>query len=657
MANQDHSNERRLVALLAAACTLGSLAVAPAANAATTSVTADKAQTSTSQTTETGNTSDKADATADKTTDAGETGNAGNATAGDANNGNTASGDTSQNDAAATDVATVTSADGTTTSYPTFAAALAAAQAGETVTLTKNSDESTVRVDKKITVTAANGAVYSGTMTVHDGATITGMTFSLTGAGGSNTSVSVQGAGDVKIEGNTFGIAENAAVTGYYGIYVQKGSARVSISGNTFDYPTAAKNRNRTAIYLTGQENTVTDITVTNNTMKITGVASNKGQAVFIDASGGRNDYGITNLTVTNNTVSATNEVKANAVGLYVQGVKGLTFTDNTFTNLSQAVGSGALPGQNQTSTDIEVGGNDFTGTAAGYDFPAGSVPSGGITVTKPDKVEASKPSQHIMAGVQQADGSVVAYSSLADAIANAAAGSTVVLFENAPLTQPLTITKKIIFDAQGHNITGNQLKFEAGSDGSAVKNAVFYGSTAAATATPATMVLIDGVSGVQVTGSTFVMFADTAALTNKVAGVTVQAKNGNTATGTVISDNTFKVSSGVNSNENNIGVQLIEEQGGTISNTAISDNTFEVRTGVSIYANGNHAAQSGAIATIVKNTFTGEYAVIGEGSLDASKLSYSSASGNTFAKSIVPYLGDGQGREGLRRDLRRQHR
>ena len=558
MANQDHSNERRLVALLAAACTLGSLAVAPAANAATTSVTADKVQTSTSQTTEAG----KNDTATGDTNKGDTTGDTGKNDA--ANNGNTAADGTNQGeDAAVNGVATVTSADGTAKSYPTFAAALAAAQAGETVTLTKNSDESTVRVDKKITVTAANGAVYSGTMTVHDGATITGMTFSLTGAGGSNTSVSVQGAGDVKIEGNTFGIAENAAVTGYYGIYVQKGSARVSISGNTFDYPTAAKNHNRTAIYLTGQENTVTDITVTNNTMKVTGAASNKGQTVFIDASGGRNDYGITNLMVTGNTVSATAETKANATGIYVQGVKGLTFTDNTFTNLSQAVGSGAMPGQNSTSTDIEVGGNDFTGTNTGYGFDKDSVPSGGLTVTKPDKVEASKPSQHIMAGVQQTDGSVVAYSSLAGAIANAAAGSTVVLFENAPLTQPITITKKIVIDAQGHNITGNQLKFETGSDGSAVKNAVFYGSAAAATATPATMVLIDGASGVQVTGNTFVMFADTVTtLPGKVAGVTVQAESGNTATGTVISNNTFKVSTGANSNENNIGVQLLEEHG-----------------------------------------------------------------------------------------------
>ncbi|OZG59870.1 internalin [Bifidobacterium myosotis] len=549
MPDKNHSMARRSAALLATVCTLGSLAVTPIANAAP------EPEPSTTQ-----QTTNQPQGNADV-----------NANADGAN----------EADAVA-NVATVTSPDGQTTSYPTFSAALAASKAGETVTLTANSDESTVRVDKKITVTSVNGAVYSGTMTVHDGATIKGMTFSLTGAAGSNTSVSVQGAGDVKIEGNAFGIAENAAVTGYYGVYVQKGSARVSISNNTFNYPTAAKNHNRTAIYLTGQENTVTDVTVANNTMKVTGAASNKGQTVFIDASGGRNDYGITNLTVTGNTVSATAETKSNATGIYVQGVKGLTFTDNTFTNLSQAVGSGAMPGQNTTSTDIKVGGNDFTGTDTGYGFEKGSVPSGGLTITKPDKVDASRPSQGIVAGVKKSDSdALVTYVSLADAIKDAEDGDTVQLLSSITLDSVMAINKKIILDGQGYALNGQIRLAEKASD-SIIQNVKFVLNSTSKMNGWSANIYISAASNVKITNNTFMITADAFMISGKAMGVYVFPNQNAKVDGTQITNNTFDIDGTAGYH---IAIHLSNEINDAvpgITNTVISGNTMVAHKGAS---------------------------------------------------------------------------
>ena len=469
----------RAAALVAAVCTLSSLTIAVPANAADNGVAS--AQTSEAQTSAPTN-----QATQDSTVQ----NNAANAVA----------------DAAAS-VATVTS-NGQTTSYGSLSAALNAAQNGDTVTLTADSSEN-VRVEKKITVTSANGAVYSATMSVHDGATITGMHFTLTGDGGNNANLSIQGAGDVKITNNTFDIASNAATNRYYGIFVQQGSARISISENTFNYATA-KNRDRTAIYITGENGIVKNVTIEKNTMQVTGSASDKGLVVFIDAVGGQsNDHGVTNLTVTENIVSASEDSKARTIGMYMQGVDGVTFIDNEFTNLSQAIGSGQLPGQEDTSININVGGNDFTNTNVGYGFGAGTVPSGGLTITKPDKVEASRPVQGIAAAVKKAGTDMMlTYANLADAINAAAEGDTVQLLSNVVLTSSVTISKKITLDGQGYTLNSqateltSQITLDSNASGSTIQNVRFLTKVTSTVSNAA--IHLNEAAGVTIVDNTF---------------------------------------------------------------------------------------------------------------------------------------------------------
>ena len=576
MANQDHSNERRLVALLAAACTLGSLAVAPAANAATTSVTADKAQTTTSQTTEAGNTSDKADATADKTTGTGETGNADNTTAGDANNGNTAAGDTNQNDAAATDVATVTSADGkTVTPYESFSKALAAVKAGEMVTVTQSTSENVdvAQGVENYTVTAAEGAVYSGTMTAHGAVTITGMTFSLDGTNGTTTSVSIQGAGGVVVKNNTFSVAENAANKTYNGVFLAQGSARATIDGNTFNFSVPQGNHERRAVNIQGNP-TINEVAITNNKLNVTGAANDKGMVMLLSALGNTaNGYGVTNLMVTGNTVTADAESKGSAYGAYVQGVQNMTFTGNSFTNLRQALGSGVATGQNTKSDKVTVGDNTFKGTTFGYNLGNG-VTDDGLTFSKPDNGNTNNP--NIAAGVPGKDGVITPYATLAEAIKAAQNGDTVTLLSNVTLSSVLTVGKTITLDGRGYSLNG-QLVLGAQATGTQITNVHFILNSTTKVTNFSSSVMISAADRVQVTGNTFTITADAKITSGRAVGVNVQTNSGEKVEGTMISGNTFDMADG--DSGYHYGVLLTNEvNSGTeagVINTVISNNTM----------------------------------------------------------------------------------
>ncbi|PST47674.1 hypothetical protein COO72_11810 [Bifidobacterium callitrichos] len=576
MVNQDHSNERRLVALLAAACTLGSLAVAPAANAATTPVTADKAQTTTSQTTEAGNTSDKADATADKTTGTGETGSAGNATAGDANNGNTAADGTNQNDAAATDVATVTSADGTTvTPYDSFRKALDAVKTGETVTLTTSTSENVdvAQGVENYTVTAAEGAVYSGTMTAHGAVTITGMTFSLDGTNGTTTSVSIQGAGGVVVKNNTFSVAENADQNqSYNGVVLAQGSARATIDGNTFNFSVPQKSKERRAVNIQGNP-TISTVSITNNKLNVTGAASLNGMVMLLSAFGNTaSGYGVTNLTVTGNTVTADAESKGSAYGAYVQGVQNMTFTGNSFTNLRQALGSGVATGQNTKSDKVTVGDNTFKGTTFGYNLGNG-VTDDGLTFSKPDNGNTNNPG--IAAGVVGENGVITPYATFDAAVKAAKDGDIVQLLSNVTLDNFVTINKKIVLDGQGYTLNG-QIRLSEKASGSTIQNVRFMLNSVSKMSGWSANVYISSASNVKITNNTFTMTGNSSMISGKAMGIFVFPNQNTKIDSTTITNNKFDIDA--TGKSYNVGIHLSNEINTNvpgITNTVISGNTM----------------------------------------------------------------------------------
>ena len=376
-------------------------------------------------------------------------------------------------------VATVTS-NGVTTPHASFSAAINAAKDGDTVTLVESTSER-VKVEKKITVTAKEGAVYSGTMSVHDGATITGMTFSLDGKDGTTTSVALKGAGDVTISGNEFTLDKNAAkndyksihldqesaratindntfnltasaqTSNYSGIYLASGTKNVSVSGNTFSYPVIAMNKTRIAVDVQGSS--TSSVTVSGNTLSVTGDTVGEGMILLVSAFGNSSGYGITGITITDNTVTAPESVSAAVRAVSVQGVSGLTFTGNTVKGADVALGGGSLPGQKTQNADVTVGGNDLAGTSKGYNLGWGSL-EGSITITKPDISAPVFPAPNLGATLIKGDGTGAIYATLKEAIDAADSESTVTMQKD--LTEDITIPtgKVITLDLAGHTLT-----------------------------------------------------------------------------------------------------------------------------------------------------------------------------------------------------------
>ena len=580
MARENHFWGKRVIALIAATCTFGSLTLVPMATAASSADASAQQNGGQSQTD-----GDAANSNATATAES----NGANASdiQTDAPAAPDASGDQSQQ---AADAATVTSNDGNTvTAYGTFKAALDAAKTGETVTLTANSSESVDVANgsdhEGVTVTAAKGIVYSGTMTVHGAATIIGMTFSLTGKDGSTTSVAVKGAGNVRIEKNTFGIADTADQSqSYNGVRLSDGAAHVTISGNTFAYATRPNSKDVNAVSVQGGGNggskVATDITVENNTLNIAGDTDGKGLVIFVSASGNTNDYGITGLKVTGNTVTAEQSAKRNAFGAYVQGVQGLTFTGNTFTNLWQALGSGAATDQNAKSDKITVGGNTFNGTTIGYDFTTIKLGDSVPTFAELDKGSVNH--LGIAAGVQGKDGVIKAYPTLGDTVGAAKDGDTIVLLSNVTLDAPLTVSKQITLDGHGYALNG-QLKLGGSASGSTIENTyfiqngrdVFSGGFASS-------LELSGADDVTIKNNTFTITSDAKISSGRAVAVYVQPSSGEKVVNTTISNNTFDLEDNKDANGYHYAILLTNEvNSGTnpgVLNTIISNNTLKGR-------------------------------------------------------------------------------
>ena len=392
-----------------------------------------------------------------------------------------------------------------TTEYATLSAAIAAAKPGETVTLTASTAEN-VAVRKKITVTAAAGAVYSGTMSVHDGATVTGMAFELDGQNGTTTSIAVRGAGDVKITNNTFALAANANQSqSYNGIHLSEGAARVDIEGNTFTYGTVAKNKDRVAVNIQGNP-TIRTVNVKDNTLNVTGANAGTGTILLVSAFGNSAGYGIADLAVTGNTVNVPAGIGANVRAVAVQGVSGLTFTGNTIKGAYLALEGGAATGQKTDNEQIKVGGNDLKGTTVGYSFNAGSLADNdSLHIVEPDKAPAS--STALTASVTSGK-TTTAYLSLKDALAAAKDGDTVSLLADTVLSSRVPLTKQITLDGQGHVLNG-QLYLMAGASESTIKNVHFVLDANTKYQNWPTSLYIRSASNVTITKNTFSIASD----------------------------------------------------------------------------------------------------------------------------------------------------
>ena len=218
--------------------------------------------------------------------------------------------------------------------YATLAGAIAAAKSGDTVTLVKDSSEA-VTINKKITLTAAKGVTFSGSLTFEpdsEGSEVDGVRFENNGGARKVADIVTIKAPNITVQNCKFTVP--SAVWDYNAqpncIKIQWTSGAV-IDNNTFylgriqdsydSNPTAPVNgHSNVAINVVGPK--VTNVTIRNNHLYATEPSTslavgNTSEAtkklsasvnMIIAIGNGNSAYGIDGLTIQGNTVDGSND-------------------------------------------------------------------------------------------------------------------------------------------------------------------------------------------------------------------------------------------------------------------------------------------------------------------------------------------------------------
>ncbi|WP_133119516.1 hypothetical protein [Bifidobacterium primatium] len=358
-------------------------------------------------------------------------------------------------------------ADGKTFDSFTDALAAAAKADDKTVTITESTDASlsVANTYEGITVTAAKGVVFSGSLRVNASkATVKNMTFKLdpaTSKNAQNLIVSGKAAG-VTITGNTFEIAAGDPANGASknpdwqpsSVWLENGANGTVISKNTFKLGQVVNN-SAVGVNIVGNgTNPITGTKITNNTVT-SGPISGEGKSgsmMFVVGNGNTQagSYGITDTTISGNIVKNETGLSASTSRTYafaVTATKNTVIDDNTVEGYA-AVSYSVWPSQGPND-GLKVTNNTldaFAGVLMGS-----YVTEGGLTV---DGNTFGKNTQYAYNGnttyaVNQ-DGK--AYSSVAKAIETGA--TTVKLLQN--VTEDVTIPagKTVTIDLAGFTLT-----------------------------------------------------------------------------------------------------------------------------------------------------------------------------------------------------------
>ena len=429
---------RRWVALVAAACTLGSLAIAPVAMAdeATSDAPASGTEAVTQETQQ-----------APVQSPAPQT---------------------PSNDQTQTAEKTVAKIGAT--EYTSLADAFKAAKDGDTVTLTAAAANQSVTIKDttaKFTVTAEQGVTFTNSMRINaNNITVTGMSFKLdsTKDAPAQSLIVSSKAQSVNINNNTFTIPAGATAEQLSCVWLEQGATGTSISDNTFNL--GQTNNSSVGINLVGnKDNVITGTKVERNTVNAGPLGTNledPSSLMFVVGNGNTSagSYGISGLTVSDNKVyNKTNKaaVESKIYGVSVTATQGTVVTGNYFEGFA-SVGYSGWPDQGPND-DITVTSNTFntyTGLVMGS-----FVTDGGMTLSdnKAGKnlvtmVNASSPSTSV------ADPNGKTYSSIAKALE--AGVSTITLLKDVTENVTISGNQTVTLDLNGHTLTNKVEKDEA---------------------------------------------------------------------------------------------------------------------------------------------------------------------------------------------------
>ncbi|MBT1181752.1 hypothetical protein JS531_07240 [Bifidobacterium sp. CP2] len=345
---------------------------------------------------------------------------------------------------------------------------------GGTVTLTGDVTGSLV-VTKKITITAAEGATFTGSLRINaSGVTVKGVHFKLdpaTNTNAQNLIVSNKAAG-VTITGNTFEIAAGNPATGASqnadwqpsSVWLENGANGTVISGNTFQLGQVVNN-SAVGVNIIGNGTLpITGTKIENNTVTSGPISGNgtSGSMMFVVGNGNTQagSYGITDTTFTGNTVkngTGLSADKSRTYGIAVTATQNTVISDNTIEGYA-AVSYSTWPSQGPND-GLTITGNtldSYVGVLLG-----GYVTEGGATI-EDNTFGTDTKIPYNGANVYVVDQNGKNYATIAAAIA---AGATkVTLLQNitedvvipAGANVTIDLNGRTLANKAGHTITNN---------------------------------------------------------------------------------------------------------------------------------------------------------------------------------------------------------
>ena len=520
------------------------------------------------------------------------------------------------------------------------------AQEGDTITLSGTITEN-LTVDKKLTITAAEGTVVKGNLTINSGANgtvVSGVHFvqdDTTTA--RNESIVLNSAPNVTIKGCTFDISQNADHTKELtGIRAKGSSNGLKIGdnqqGNTFNIATHKKYKKDDGKTITSETwsgvnligGTLSDVTIQHNTLNgldgqrsddITTDVNGDGKVDVIDKVGSiglvvangnhygdSQGYGITKLEVINNYVynkTSQSGEYSRLYGLMCTNADDVTVRGNHFEGyaaLSWSVWKNDK-GQYQTpSGDVTVSDNGID-TSVGFIFSKESIGEGKLTVG-PKQFTDNVAVKYKGTAVHAQTESGKVYSSISEALKDRDA-ATVTLLQSTTEDVVIPVGKTVTLDLAGHTLTNDKNHTITNNGTLTVKDSVGGGVVDNVSNSKGAL---ENIGTATIEGGTFTRSKEASTSTTDGGGNTwyVVDNNGGTLT---VNNGVVKNNSKMSSLVRNLNGTMTVN-GGEFSNdfnTLKNDSNGKLIITGGTVTSGNQAVQNWSDAAIEGGTFNGK--------------------------------------------------
>ena len=336
-----------------------------------------------------------------------------------------------------------------------------------------------LHVNKKLTLTAAEGAVMKADLTINaNDVTVSGVHFTLDGTTGKANSIICNGKTGLTVKGCTLDITNDAdKLNGQLSsVWLGNGADNATFDGNTFNTCLAGVDWSYVGINISGPS--VKNTTVSNNKVSFgKSSSSNPGSVYFVMANGNSQtagDYNVSGLKVSGNKIGNDTGLasgKSKTLGIGVANASDVSIEGNTFDSLYLGVSAPSYPKQPSGTKSLALTNNTFADCFAGMMMGTGDVEPGAVVSTRNDFGKTQLP--YFGDGLVWQSEDAHLYPKITDA---ASAGKTsLALTHNLNLGSAANVDdgQDVTIDLNGHKLNGSlsnfgnlTIKDSAGSDG-----------------------------------------------------------------------------------------------------------------------------------------------------------------------------------------------